>query len=162
MRLYVLLAVLSLALTSTSARGADKPYDFRSSAAYKALKAEERQALEQVHRDFALLWGALDLYLREHGGGAPERLEALVPRYLTELPKDPFATKETAAGKDLGVYAPSRDGWGYRYRRGEGDAFVIASVGLPDFPYLAASGNVGLYRPRGLWLSGEQLKPIQK
>jgi hypothetical protein len=136
--------------------GGDESYEFRSSPAYHALKPAEQQALEQVHRDFVLLWGALDLYLREHENLAPEKLESLVPQYLKELPPDPFATKETAEGKDLGRYVSSRDGWGYRYRRGQGDSFIIASVGLPDFPYLAKSGNVGLYMPRGTWISGRQ------
>lgn len=31
---------------------------------------------------------------------------------------------------------------------------LIASVGLPDFPYLAARGNIGLYICKGTWISG--------
>jgi hypothetical protein len=94
------------------------------------------------------------MYIREHKNRAPENLEALVPRYLKELPKDPFATDKTAAQKDPGYKIRSLNGWGYWYRQGSGDAFIIYSVGLPDFPYLAESGNVGLYLARGNWVSG--------
>jgi uncharacterized protein (TIGR03067 family) len=143
-------------------RKAEAPYDFRASPRYRALSAADRQSLEQVNHDFALLWGALDLYAEEHLRAVPETLDALVPRYLKELPKDPFATKATAEEKKLGPYVASRDGWGYRYRPGRGNySFVLASVGLPDFPYLAASGNVGLYRARGLWLTGRQPVPTK-
>jgi hypothetical protein len=31
---------------------------------------------------------------------------------------------------------------------------VIASVGLPQFPYLAERSNVGLYVCKGIWISG--------
>jgi beta-lactamase regulating signal transducer with metallopeptidase domain len=143
------------------ARGAfRRPYDFRESSNYKALDAGARQSLETVHRDFALLWGALDMYIREHNNRAPENLEALVPRYLKELPKDPFATDETAAQKVRGNYMiRSLDGRGYWYRQGSGDAFIISSVGLPDFPYLAET-NVGLYLARGNWVSGLQERQV--
>jgi hypothetical protein len=156
MRVCMLLALFPLAFTAMIALGDEKWYDFRSSPSYQALKPDEQRALEQVHRDFVLLRGALDMYAEDHRGEAPENLEALAPRYLRELPKDPFATKATAEAKDLGNYTPSLAGWGYRYRAGQGNSFIIASVGLPQFPYLAEKGNVGLYRPKGLWISGRQ------
>src|SRR5687767_7472643 len=81
---------------------ADKPYDFRTSEAYSRLKAEERQGLEQVHRDLVLLWGALDMYADDHGDKLPGSLDDLVPIYLKELPSDPFATDETAKAETLG------------------------------------------------------------
>jgi hypothetical protein len=130
------------------------PYDFQNSPRYHALDDVQRRSLDQVHRDFVLLWGALDLYARGHEGRMPKDLESLVPIYLKELPKDAFATEASAEEKDLGNYVKSRDGWGYRYRPGNAGAFVIASAGLPDFPYLAKSGNVGLYIARGTWISG--------
>jgi RNA polymerase sigma factor (sigma-70 family) len=138
-----------------------KVYDFRSSPSYQALKPEQRQALEQVHRDFVLLWGALDMYAEEHQGRVPQRLEDLVPRYLKDLPRDPFATEATAAEKEVAPYTPSLGGWGYRYRPGQGNSFIVASVGLPEFPYLAEKGNVGLHQLKGLWLSGRQLVPAK-
>ncbi|HVK11942.1 MAG TPA: sigma-70 family RNA polymerase sigma factor [Gemmataceae bacterium] len=134
-------------------------YDFRESASYKALTADQREKLEQVTRDFVLLWGALDLYARDHNDTMPARLEELVPRYLKELPKDPFATKATAEEKSVpATYVMSADGWGYRYRQGKEDSFVIHSVGLPDFPYRSDKGNVSLHTVRGTWLSGRQFE----
>ena len=79
----------------------------------------------------------------------------LVPAYLKELPRDPFATK-SAAKKDLGHYKPSLDGFGYRYRPGQGNAFLLSSVGLPGFPYPAERGNVDLYIAKGFWTGGGQ------
>lgn len=155
MRTY-LLAALGFAVLQTSVLHSKEPYDFRTHAAYQALKPEEQKALEQVHHDFALLWGAIDMYTEQNGGRSPEKLEQLVPLYLRELPTDPFATEATAAEKDLGTYISSKDGRGYRYRQGQDDTFILLSVGLPEFPYLAERGNVSLYRPKGLWLSGRQ------
>jgi hypothetical protein len=37
-------------------------------------------------------------------------------------------------------------------RREQERAWVISSVGLPDFPYLAERGNVGLYVCKGVWV----------
>jgi hypothetical protein len=145
------IALLSLAETR---------YDFRASAAYAQLSAADQHRLEQVRRDQVLLWGALDLYADEHDGGLPATLDDLVPRYLAELPADPFATRETANSKPSHRYAPSKEGWGYRYQPGApgNRAWVIASVGLPQFPYLAEKGNVGLYICKGVWISG--INPI--
>jgi len=136
--------------------GDDDWYDFRATAAYAALDQSAREALEQVRRDFVLLWGALDMYADDHGGQLPVSLDELAPRYLRRLPVDPFATEVGAAEKDLGGYVPSCNGRGYRYRRGaEGNrAWCLASVGLPQFPYLAERGNIGLYMCKGTWISG--------
>ena len=153
MKRIFFLASLSFALLLA---GADTPYDFRTSVAYRQLSPTDRQRLEQVVRDQVLIWGALDMFADEHGATPPATLDELVPRYLSELPSDPFATAETAGERKIGTYTQSKAGWGYRYMRGApgNRAWVISSVGLPDFPYLAERGNVGIYRCKGLWLSG--------
>ena len=154
------LAVLGMALVATGAPADEKAYVFRESESFHALQPDEQKALEQVDHDFALLNEALEKYAQAHEGQVPKRLEDLVPRHLKELPKDPFATKITAAEKELGNYTPSLEGWGYRYRPGIGDAFILASVGLPDFPYRAVRGG-GLYHAKGTWISGNQLVPVK-
>lgn len=149
---------LMLLVTASVAHAEDKKrmYDFRKTPQYKALSDTDRERLEIVHRDFTLLWGALDRYADEHAGMAPKSLSDLVPRYLRELPDDAFATKDTAAEQNIRYYIPSKDGYGYRYRQGVKRSWIVSSVGLPDFPYLAKRGNVSLYLPKGTWLSGRQ------
>ena len=149
--------VLAFVLCAAALAWGVLSYDFRASEAYKQLAPADRQQLEQVRRDQALLWGALDMYADEHNSDVPVSLDALAPRYLAELPKDPFATAQTAAENEAPGYAKSKDGWGYRYKRGApgNRAWVISSVGLPDFPYLAEHGNVGLYICKGMWISGK-------
>lgn len=137
---------------------AEEPYDFRASDAYQQLSAADRQRLERVQRDLVLLWGALDMYADDHEGKLPAILDELVPKYLAELPADPFAAPETASIRttyDTG----SKKGMGYRFRRGSprNRAWVISSVGLPDFPFLAERGNVGLYICKGTWISGKNI-----
>jgi len=146
-------AFLSLASLLTAD---DRPYDFRASESYQRLAAVDRQRLEQVRRDQVLLWGALDMYADEHNGNLPETLDGLTPKYLAELPSDPFATQLKEGGREIEGYTRSKGGVGYHLRRGApgNRAWVIASVGLPDFPYLAEHGNVGLYVCKGLWISG--------
>jgi hypothetical protein len=111
--------------------------------------------LEQVRRDQVLLWGALDMFADEHGEKMPGTLDELVPRYLAELPSDPFATVQSR-NERVGSYTASKQGWGYRFQTGApgNRAWIIMSVGLPDFPYLAEHGNVGLYICKGLWIGG--------
>lgn len=137
-----------------------EPYDFRKSEAYQKLSADDREKLEQVRHDQVHLWGALDMYAVEHGGKAPENLDELTPRYLKELPTDPFATAATDQEKDLHGSTTSKGGYGYRYTKGpmvrfkddnNSRGWVIASVGLPEFPYLAEQGNIGLYVAKGIW-----------
>jgi hypothetical protein len=153
MKQILILMIVSLTVWFASAEG---PYDFRTSDAYKKLFAADKQRLEQVHRDFVLLWGALDMYADEHGGNPPATLDALVPKYLAELPTDPFATQQTARGQDTRGYTQSKGRMGYGLAKGSAGnrAWCIASVGLPDFPYLAERGNVGLYICKGTWISG--------
>lgn len=153
MKRILVLTFLSLA---SSLVAAEKLYDFRASNAYRLLSSADRQGLEQVHRDLVLLWGALDMYADAHGGTPPATLDELVPRYLAELPSDPFATQETAAVR-TSHDTQSRNGFGYRFRRGSpgNRAWVVSSVGLADFPYLAERGNVGLYICKGTWISGK-------
>src|SRR6516164_6579123 len=148
---------LAFVLCATVLARGDLSYDFRKSDAYGQLVPADRERLEQVRRDQALLWGALDMYADEHNGEVPELLDTLVPRYLAEQPKDPFAAAQTAAENEAPGYAKSKEGWGYRYKRGApgNRAWVLSSVGLPDFPYLAEHGNVGLYICKGVWISGK-------
>jgi hypothetical protein len=133
------------------------PYKFRNSEAYERLPKSDKAKLETVHRDLILLWGALDMYADHNYGEPPETLDQLVPAYLAELPKDPFADANTAADPNLHHAAPSANGWGYRYKPGArgNRAWCISSVGLPNFPYLAPRGNFGLYQCKGTWISGE-------
>lgn len=138
---------------------AEERYDFRQTEAYRQLSDADREKLEQVHRDFALLWGALDMYCDHHGGEPPESLDDLAPLILRELPKDPFITAEIAerAARDEDrVNRSSLKGWGYQYRKGSpgNRAWIISSVGLKGFPYLAERGNVDLYICKGTWISG--------
>jgi hypothetical protein len=149
----VLVILLALSCVTVFAKGA---YQFRQSNAYQALAPADRDKLEQVHRDFVLLWGALDMYAEAHSGQVPTKLSDLVPLYLKELPRDPFATDKTAKQKNIGSYLPSCDGYGYRYEPGHGNAFVLCSVGLRGFPYLAEQGNVDLYIAKGIWTGGRQ------
>lgn len=146
--------LLALFLVAVSSTAAEKPYDFRTSAAYAKLSSADRHRLEQVRHDQVLLWGALDMFADEHNGNPPLSLDDLVPRYLVELPADPFASQQKAGAQALQGYTPSKEGAGYQFRGGAAGnrAWVIASAGLPDFPYLAERGNVGLYICKGLWI----------
>ena len=123
------------------------PYDFRKSPAYGALAEAEREKLDRVDRDFTLLWGALDRYADDHNDAIPQALDELVPLYLKELPQDPFTPADKSAN--------------YRYQRGApgNRAWIVSSVGLPDFPYLAERGNFSLYRCKGVWISG--INPVR-
>jgi hypothetical protein len=147
--------LLAFCLGAVLLTAAERRYDFRASEAYGKLSAVDRQRLEQVRRDQFLLWGALDLYADEHDGEPPATLDALVPKYLVELPSDPFATRPAADEKKPGGYTPSKGGLGYRFMKGApgNRAWIISSVGLPDFPYLGER-NSGLYLCKGTWISG--------
>jgi hypothetical protein len=113
MKRIVCLTFLSLA---TLLVAAEKLYDFRATEAYRKLSAGDQQRLEQVHRDLVLLWGALDMYADDHGGNPPATLEELTPKYLAELPSDPFATRETASAQATSGYTQSKKGMGYRWQ----------------------------------------------
>jgi hypothetical protein len=134
-------------------------YDYRESEAYRHLSPENREKLDQVHHDFLTLWRALDNYADFHNDNPPDSLDQLVPNsFFRELPTDPFATAETARQTNTSNYVTSKHGWGYRYKRGArvpgNQSWCLSSVGLPDFPYLAEKGNVGLYVCKGTWLGG--------
>ncbi len=150
------LVALTFTLAPNTGKSDDDFYDFRGTPQYEALTEAEREKLEAVHRDFTLLWGALDRYADDHSGEAPKSLSDLTPRYLRELPADPFATKATAEETDFPYYKPSNNGYGYRYRQGVKRSWVISSVGLADFPYLSSKGNISLYIAKGRWISGRQ------
>jgi hypothetical protein len=147
--------LIACCLLSASFSSAEEPYDFRQSEAYSKLSAPDRNRLEQVHRDFMMLWGALDRYADNHDGRLPDTLDQLVPNYLSELPRDPFATAESAK-EEAKWNVKSKEGWGYRYRKGApgNRAWVLSSVGLRNFPYVAAHGNIDLYVCKGIWISG--------
>jgi hypothetical protein len=157
--------IVFLALVSFTAllAPAESRYDFRASVAYGQLSAADRQRLEQVRRDQVLLWGALDMYADEHNEKLPATLDELVPKYLAELPSDPFAAPATGSVQPTQGYTQSKGGLGYRFTRGlpGNRAWVISSVGLPDFPYLAERGNVGLYVCKGLWISGKNFVVVR-
>ncbi|MFZ2641027.1 MAG: protein kinase [Verrucomicrobiia bacterium] len=137
-------------------------YDFRKSDAYRKLSAEDREKLEQVTRDFMLLWTSLERFADEHNDQLPDTLDQLVPQYFSELPADPFATAKTAQEGAAG-YQESKSGWGYRYRKGApgNRAWIVASAGLTNFPYLAEKGNVGLGLCKGIWLSGKNFVSVK-
>ena len=130
-RIFCLAALLAAGVVAT----AKEPCNFRKSAAYVKLSIEDRQRLEQVHRDLVLLWGALDMYADHHDGDLPSTLDELVPSCLAELPTDPFATEQAAKAELTHGYVSSKGGVGYRLKPGApgNRAWVISSVGLPKF-----------------------------
>lgn len=78
-------------------------------ATRRMLPVFDRDACRQGLLELAL---ALQLYAREHDGSLPETLDGLRPKYLKELPIDPFGKGEV-----------------YRYRRESSPAgFVVWSV----------------------------------
>jgi len=161
MRQKLIIILTLIAVAVPAAAEASEPYDFRESNAYKKLSGRQRYNLEKVNRDFILLWGALDMYAEQHDGEPPDNLDCLVPAYLPVLPSDPFAKRTD--DDDTG-FARSKAGKDYLYRKGApgNRAWCIASAGLTDFPFLAEKGNVGLYRCKGIWLSGSNLVLIKE
>jgi hypothetical protein len=133
---------------------AEERYSFRASEAYARLSTTDKQRLEQVHRDLVLLWGALEMFADDHDEDPPAALDELVPKYLAELPSDPFATQQTASEQPTYRYTPSKGGLGYRYKKGApgNRAWIIRSVGLPDFPYRGGR-TISLHVCKGTWLS---------
>jgi hypothetical protein len=152
----VLLAAAALVAGIATAEDIPPRYNYRLSEEFAALSNGDRDRVDQVNRDLTLLWGALDLYAEEHAGKVPKCLDDLVPGYLDKLPRDPFATDETASRKET-WYQKSLDGRGYQYHPGTGRAFVLRSAGLPAFPYRGRSGNGGLVQSRGYWRDGRQM-----
>jgi hypothetical protein len=143
-----LLAIAALCLSgfvATVIAGDHTKYDFRSTPAYAALSAQQREKLERVDRDFGTLSAAIKKYADDHHGENPKGLDALVPKYLHKLPRDPFATASTAAEKPAYGWTKSLGGRGYQCTPDDPMFFHIASVGLPGFPYLCPQ-NYGLYR----------------
>jgi hypothetical protein len=160
----IVIALIVCFMIPASISLGDEPYDFRKSDAYRKLSEKDRERLEQVHRDFMMLWGALDRYADGHDGNPPDRLARLVPYYLGELPTDPFATAAMARQEDTKPYHTSKQGFGYRYRKGfpGNRAWCLSSVGLAEFPYLAARNNIGLYVCKGVWISGINLPSVKE
>ena len=130
-------------------------YDFRQTPAYRQLLDEEKKNLETVHRDFMLLVGALAIYYSDHDRMLPQSLDALVPQYLAELPRDPFASAQTVQEKQNPAWTPSAGGSGYDYQPGNPGnwAWRLKSIGLPEFPYSGAKSK-GLHLLMGVWISG--------
>jgi hypothetical protein len=155
--IFIYLFAVGCVLCACRAIAGEPPYNFRESEAYQKLSAEDKAKLEQVNCDFMTLWGAVDRYADNHGGEPPETLDQLTPNYISELPTDSFATSETANDDPSRYYSTSKDGHGYRYRKGSpgNRAWCLSSVGLSDFPYLANRGNSGLYVCKGVWISGQ-------
>ena len=131
-------------------------YEYWDTDAYRALPRADQIKLDRAHADFHLLWGALDRYADMNAGAVPASLDELVPGVLKELPADPFATAATAARTNADAYASSKQGWGYHYLHAAPNrrAWVLKSVGLPEFPYLAPAGNQGLFVAKGFWSGG--------
>jgi hypothetical protein len=123
----------------------DRSYDFQKSPEFQKLTPFEKSGLMKVHHDLVLIWGALDLFASEHDGDTPDRLADLVPRYLEKVPDDPFAK-------------PDATQRAYYYKKGnpKGWSWVVGSIGLPEYPYTAPD-NQGLFRIRGIWISGFNL-----
>src|SRR5688572_25535205 len=146
--------IVLLLLTGLLAAAKER-YNFRTSEAYARLSTTDKQRLEQVHRDLVLLWGALEMFADDHDEEPPATLDELVPGYLAELPSDPFAAPQTASEQPTYNYTASRDGLGYRYKKGApgNRAWVIRSVGLPEFPY-RGERNISLHAVKGIWISG--------
>ena len=80
-------------------------HDFRKSDAYTKLPREDRAKLEQVHRDFMMLWGALDRYADSHDGNPPEVLTQLVPDFVGDLPTCEAGARRTHEPLPCGVSA---------------------------------------------------------
>lgn len=119
-----------------------RSYDFQKSPEFLRLTPIEKSGLMKVHHDLVLLWGALDIFTSEHDGNTPDRLADLVPRYLEKVPDDPFAKLDGTQRT-------------YYYKKGNPKvpAWVVGSIGLPDFPYNAPN-HKGLFRVRGFWSNG--------
>ncbi len=166
-RLLGIVGILAVGFATFGAQRSSAPieepwYDFRTNSAYTALSEESQTRLEQVTRDFVMLCGALDMYADDHDGQLPDSLDDLTPRYLRELPLDPFVTSESGSQASRPGYTPSFGGRGYLYRRGApgNRAWIVSSIGLPSFPYLSDRGNVSLGRSKGRWISG--VNPVMK
>ena len=152
MRIFIV-AALSLLVMGRSGWA---EYEYWDTDAYRALSRGDQIKLDQAHADFHLLWGALDRYADMNAGAVPASLDELVPGVLKELPADPFATAATATQTNANAYASSKQGWGYQYLRAAPNrrSWVLKSVGLPEFPYLAPAGNHGLFVAKGFWSGG--------
>jgi len=102
-----------------------------------------------------LLAGALAVYYADHDRLLPQSLDALVPKYLTELPRDPFATSQSPRERQSQAWTSSAGGFGYEYDPGSAGnwAWRLRSVGLSEFPY-AGTGSKGLHLLMGDWISG--------
>ena len=78
-------------------------YDYRTHPAWDALTVETQERVEQVTRDFVLLWGAIDMYIYMHGCEQPQTLDELVPSILRSLPIDPFSQDESSYNYRVGA-----------------------------------------------------------
>jgi hypothetical protein len=118
----------------------DAEYDYSESAEYRALDAEEREKLDQVVKDMQSLEAAIKKHMRDHNGAAPNKLEALIPKYLPRLPRDPFFTPVFTPRKP-DDYCHTSPSWaGYLYKRRLGPTFVKSWEPLTSHPAEDASG----------------------
>jgi hypothetical protein len=88
------------------------PWTSTMSPAYGSIFRSEYRT--RFHRRIASIALAASLYRADHGGAWPVNLEALVPKYLPEVPTDPFAgigdpLRYTATPVPL-VYGVGEDG----------------------------------------------------
>ncbi len=147
-----LIFVVCLATAAQSKeRSQNEPYDYQKSKAYAELSDQQRKKLAEAERSLKIVEAALHKYADDHNNQAPSSLGDLVPKYLDKLPKDSFATKESAAEK-IEYMKPSLKGYGFRYRCGSGRSWWLYSSGLKDFPYRYDSKNnrgVGLVDEHG-------------
>jgi hypothetical protein len=131
--------------------GSDLARIRKSLHAFSALSPADRGRVDQVERDLARITKALHAYADAHGGNAPASLVKLVPDYLSDVPRDPFATAESDADKSLLTFGKPAGERGYRYRGGVLHTWILRSVGLPTFP--CRDGH-GLSRDTAMWSGG--------
>lgn len=165
---HIVIVLLFGAISVCNAQ--QQKYDYRDSAQYRGLNADDRAKLDQFATDMVSLETAIKKHMRDRNGQAPETLEALVPKYLLQLPRDPFHTPVSQPNKYHKHYQESLSGSGYLYMRRRASSIVkswepltfhstedswrIKSVGLPDFPLrspVESKNRRGLVRSAGYW-----------
>jgi len=154
---FITILAVALAVPATSDamdRAEKEPYDYHKSEAYSKLTKDQQKRMAVAEKRLKKIQASLHKYSDDYNGNAPTSLELLVPKYLDKLPKDPFATKESAAEKaeDIKPLLHSVDGRGFRYRSGRARSWWLYSVGLRDFPFRYDSkNNTGVGYVQGYW-----------
>jgi hypothetical protein len=96
-------------------------------------KVPLKAAMAQTAADHATLACALERY-RLANGQFPDQLEALVPRFLSQMPKDVIT------------------GAGYSYRRTEDGQFLLYSIGWDEKDDGGVPGKVMFDEKQGDWV----------